>query len=48
MLHFDVDGFFTNVPLLEIIDLILELIHDKGELATNFPKYMLKKLLLCT
>ena len=49
MLSFDVDALFTNVPLLEKIDLILERIYDKGELASNFPRLMLQELLLlCT
>ena len=46
VLSFDVDSLFTNVPLLKTIDLILDRIFDKSELVTNFPRYMLKELLL--
>ena len=37
MVSFDVNSLFTNVPLQEAIDLILDEIYDKNSNANQLP-----------
>ena len=49
MVSFDVVSLFANVPLEEIINIIIKRISDKNEININTPKHEMKKLLcLCT
>ena len=49
MVWFDVVSLFTNVPLDEIIDIIIKRIYDKKEINTDVPKKEMRELLyLCT
>ena len=46
---FDVKCLFTNVPLEEAIDIILNKTHDEKKIETNIPRNIMKDLLyLCT
>ena len=46
---FDVSSLFTNVPLQETIDIIVQRIYDKNEITTTIPRDDMKSLLsLCT
>ena len=48
MISFDVNSFFTNVPLNETIDIILTKVYDENKIDTKIPKSILKELLyLC-
>ena len=38
MVSFDVVSPFNNVPLEEIINIIIERIYDKNEINNNIPK----------
>ena len=49
MISFDVKSLFTNVPLEETIDIILNKIYDEKKIETNIPRNIMKDLLyLCT
>ena len=49
MISFDVKSLFTNVPLEETIDIILNKIYDEKKIETNIPRNIMKYLLyLCT
>ena len=49
MISFDVKSLFTNVPLNEMIDIILTKVYDENKIDTKMPKSTLKELLyLCT
>ena len=49
MILFDVKSFFTNVPLGETIETILEKVYVKKKIETPLPKPIIKELLLlCT
>ena len=49
MISFEVKSLFTNVPLDEIISIILRKIYDEGKIETNIPRNVMKELLLlCT
>ena len=49
MISFDVRSLFTNVPLEETIDIILNKIYDEKKIETNIPRNIMKDLLyLCT
>ena len=48
MLRFDVESFFTNVPLGFTINLILDRVNKHKEFGIMIPEHELKKLLnLC-
>ena len=38
MVSFDVKLFFTNVPLIRTIDIILKRIYEKNEIVTSIAK----------
>ena len=49
LVSFDVKLLFTNVPLDEMIAIILNRIYEKNEVATDITKSEMKELLnLCT
>ena len=49
MISFDVKSLFTNVPLEESVDIILNKIYDEKKIETNIPRIIMKDLLnLCT
>ena len=49
LVSFDVKSLFTNVPLDETIEIILNRIYDKNEISTDITKSEMKELLnLCT
>ena len=49
MILLDVKSFFTNVPLGETIETILEKVYVKKKIETPLPKPIIKELLLlCT
>ena len=49
MISFDVKSLFTNVPLEETIDIILNKIYDQKKIETNISQNVMKYLLyLCT
>ena len=49
MVSFDVSSLFTNVPLQDTIDIILQRVYDDNEVATTIPRDDMKSLLyLCT
>ena len=49
MISFDVKSLFTNVPVEETIDIILNKIYDEKKIETNIPRNIMKDLLyLCT
>ena len=49
MISFDVKSLFTNAPLEETIDIILNKIYDEKKIETNIPGNIMKDLLyLCT
>ena len=49
MVSFDVSSLFTNVPLQDTIDIILQRVYDENEVATTIPRNDMKSLLyLCT
>ena len=49
MVSFDASSLFTNVPLQETIDIIVQRIYEKNEIATTIPRNDMKSLLyLCT
>ena len=45
MVSFDVKSLFTSVPLEYTIDIIINRIYEKHEIATVFTKHEMKKLL---
>ena len=45
MISFDVKSLFTNVPLEETIDIILNKIYDEKKIETNIPRNIMKDLL---
>ena len=47
---FDVESFFTNVPLRKNVNIILKRVYSDKLIQTNLKKQSLKKLLLdsCT
>ena len=48
LVSFDVKSLFTNVPLDETIEIILNRIYDKNEISTDIRKSEIKELLnLC-
>ena len=49
MVSFDVVSLFANVPLEEIVNIIIKRISDKNEININIPKHEIRKILyLCT
>ena len=49
MISFDVTSLFTNVPLKETIDIILNKIYDEKKIERNIPRNIMQDLLyLCT
>ena len=49
MISFDVKSLFTNVPLDETIETILQKVYVEKKIKTSIPKPILKELLLlCT
>ena len=49
MVSFDVSSLFTNVPLQDTIDIILQRVYDDNKVATTIPRDDMKSLLyLCT
>ena len=46
MVSFDVASLFTNIPLEETIEIILESIYVNKEIATDIPKQEMKELLI--
>ena len=44
MISFDVKSLFTNVPLEETIDIILNKIYDEKKTETNIPRNIMKDL----
>ena len=44
MISFDVISLFTNLPLDEIIEIILENAFNEKKTETSIPKSILKKL----
>ena len=44
MISFDVKSLFTNVPLEETIDIILNKIYDEKKTETNIPRNVKKDL----
>ena len=49
MVPFDVSSLFTNVPLQDTVDIILQRVYDDNEVATTIPRDDMKSLLyLCT
>ena len=49
MISFDVESLFTNVPLHETINIILDQIYTKNAINTSIPKSDMRTLfILCT
>ena len=48
LVSFDVKSLFTNVPLNKTIQVILDRVYNKKQIATNLKKSTLKKLILDT
>ena len=49
MVSFDVVSLFTNIPLDEIIEIMIKRIYNKKEINTDILNKEMKKLLyLCT
>ena len=49
MVSFDAVSLFTNIPLDEIIEIMIKRIYNKKEINTDIPNKEMKKLLyLCT
>ena len=49
MISFDVKSLFTNVPLEETLDVILNKIYDEKKIERNIPRNIMQDLLyLCT
>ena len=49
MISFDVKSLFTNIPLNEIINIILRKVYYENKTVTNIPRSILNELLfLCT
>ena len=44
MISFDVKSLFTNVPLEETIDIILNKIYDEKKTEANIPRNIMKDL----
>ena len=44
MISFDVKSLFTNLPLDEIIEIILENVFNEKKTETSIPKSILRKL----
>ena len=43
---FDVESLFTNVPLKETVDIILDRVYNNNQIQTKLSKRSLKKLIL--
>ena len=49
MISFDVKNLFTNIPLKEMVDIILTKVYDVKKIDIKIPKSILKEpLYLCT
>ena len=49
LVSFDVKSLFTNVPLDQTIEIILNIVYKKNEISTDMTKSEMKELLnLCT
>ena len=48
MISFDVKSLFISLPLDKTIETILQRIYNRSEIITQFPKEVMKELLLCT
>ena len=45
MVSFDAVSLFTNIPLDEIIEIMIKRIYNKKEINTDIPNKEMKKLL---